>query len=92
MYLKVGHHGSRTSSTDEFLDALSPRLAVISAGFENSFSHPHPTVIERLKSRRIAILRTDLAGRSTVVTDGESLDFEIQQWSPLQRLFGFPHE
>jgi competence protein ComEC len=82
--LKVGHHGSRTSSTEEFIDAISPRVALISAGFENSFGHPHPTVVERLRSRQIAILRTDRAGRSTVITDGRSLDFDLQEWSPAQ--------
>ena len=80
--LKVGHHGSRTSTSEEFMDAVSPRVALISAGFENSFNHPHPSVVARLQARQIAILRTDLAGRSTVSTDGRSLDFEIQEWMP----------
>ena len=88
--LKVGHHGSRTSSTEEFIDAVSPSLALISAGFENSFGHPHPLVVARLQARQIEILRTDRAGRSTVSTDGRTLDFDIQQWSPPHGLVKLP--
>ena len=78
--LKVGHHGSRTSTTEEFLDAVSPSVAVISAGFENSFGHPHPDVMGRLEARHITILRTDLAGRATVHTDGKRLNYLVQAW------------
>ena len=71
--LKVGHHGSNTSSTAEFLDAVSPTFAVISDGFENSFHHPHPQVLERLAEHRAGALRTDLQGLITVRTDGRRI-------------------
>ena len=71
--LKVGHHGSNTSSTTSFLDAVSPTFAVISDGFENSFRHPHPQVLERLAAHRARILRTDTQGLVTIRTDGERL-------------------
>ncbi len=71
--LKVGHHGSNTSSTEPFLDAVSPTFAVISDGFENSFHHPHPRVLERLEAHRAAALRTDLQGLITVRTDGRRI-------------------
>jgi competence protein ComEC len=71
--LKVGHHGSNTSSTAEFLDAVSPTFAVISDGFENSFHHPHPLVLERLAEHRAGALRTDLQGLITVRTDGRRI-------------------
>jgi competence protein ComEC len=71
--LKVGHHGSNTSSTEPFLDAVSPTFAVISDGFENSFHHPHPQVLERLAAHRAGALRTDLQGLITVRTDGRRI-------------------
>lgn len=69
--LKVAHHGSRTSTTPEFLAAVNPSIAVISAGFENAFNHPHPDVLRRLENT--LLLRTDLGGLATVQTDGRGL-------------------
>jgi competence protein ComEC len=74
--LKVGHHGSNTSSIEPFLEAVSPTFAVISDGFENSFRHPHPKVLERLTMHRAAILRTDLQGLTTIRTDGYNVSVE----------------
>ena len=74
--LKVAHHGSRTSSTEEFLSAVQPAFAVISAGFENSYGHPHPTVVERLREHHAATLRTDLDGMITIRTDGRRIHVE----------------
>jgi competence protein ComEC len=84
--LKVGHHGSKTSSIVPFLDATSPSVAVISAGYENSFGHPHPDVLNRLVERHAAILRTDLDGLVTVSTDGRLLSYHLTAWEP--GLFG----
>jgi competence protein ComEC len=74
--LKVAHHGSRTSSTQDFLDAVSPEFAVISAGFENSYGHPNRDVLERLEEHHAAVYRTDLDGLVTVRTDGKRLTVE----------------
>jgi competence protein ComEC len=74
--LKVAHHGSRTSTTEEFLSAIQPAFAVISAGFENSYGHPHPTVVERLRGHHAAVLRTDLDGLITIRTDGKRITVE----------------
>ncbi len=74
--LKVGHHGSNTSSTDPFLDAVSPIFAVISDGFENSFRHPHPQVLARLAAHRAGVFRTDQQGLVTIRTDGRRLSVE----------------
>ena len=60
--LKVGHHGSKTSSTANFLRAVEPEVAIISVGKENRFNHPHPIVLERLESFGIEVFRTDLEG------------------------------
>ena len=60
----------------EFLSAVQPAFAVISAGFENSYGHPHPTVVERLREHHAAILRTDLDGMITIRTDGNRISVE----------------
>jgi competence protein ComEC len=60
--LKVGHHGSKTSSTPLLLDAVHPRIALISCGLHNLFGHPHPSVLESLRSRGIHAWRTDRNG------------------------------
>jgi competence protein ComEC len=71
--LKVGHHGSSTSSTPEFLDAVSPRVALISVGAGNSYHHPSPDVVRSLQSRRAQVLRTDEVGSVVVRTDGRRI-------------------
>jgi competence protein ComEC len=88
--LKVGHHGSKTSSIVPFLDATAPLIAVISAGFENSFGHPHPDVLHRLEDRHAAILRTDLDGLVTVSTDGTRLSYHQTAWEPSSPGFEIP--
>jgi competence protein ComEC len=88
--LKVGHHGSRTSSSQPFLDAVAPSVALISAGFENSFGHPHSDVVGRLSARHAAVLRTDMDGLVTARTDGQRLWFELQSWQEKQQLLIFP--
>lgn len=60
--LKVGHHGSKTSSTEEFLDKISPKIALISCGVNNSFRHPNQETLEKLGKRNIFIKRTDENG------------------------------
>jgi len=74
--IKVGHHGSNTSSTDLFLDAVSPVFAVISDGYANSFHHPHSQVLARLATHHAAIYRTDQQGLITIRTDGAHLFVE----------------
>ncbi|MBZ5676680.1 MAG: ComEC/Rec2 family competence protein [Acidobacteriia bacterium] len=88
--LKVGHHGSRTSSTQAFLDAVSPSVALISAGYENSFGHPHPDVLGRLSARHAAVLRTDLDGLVTARTDGHRIFFDLQAWQDNPQPLRFP--
>ena len=65
--IKVAHHGSRSSSTDPFLDAANSRLAIVSCGRNNLFGHPHPEVMERFASRGTKVLRTDRSGTIDVV-------------------------
>jgi competence protein ComEC len=71
--LKIGHHGSRTSSTPPFLDAVSPALAIISCGVRNRYGHPSPSVLDALTGRGIQLARTDRGGEVIWETDGESI-------------------
>ena len=74
--LKAGHHGSSTSSSELFLDAVRPQIAVLSYGKDNSYGHPHPEVIERLEERGIASWATEEQGMITVRTDGKELEIQ----------------
>jgi competence protein ComEC len=73
--LKVGHHGSRYASGDQFLSAVSPRVAVISAGYHNPFHLPAPSTLSRLRKHGIRVYRTDLDGTVEAVcgADGSLL-------------------
>lgn len=72
--LKVAHHGSRTSSSEEFLEQVKPEYAIISCGQNNDYGHPHQEVMDRLKG--VKIYRTDEEGTILVTSDGENLEFE----------------
>ena len=71
--LKVAHHGSATSSTEPFLSAVSPEIAVISASDDNSFGHPTIDTLDRLKSQNCAVYRTDQSGTVIFLCDGKHL-------------------
>jgi competence protein ComEC len=72
--LKVAHHGSKTSSTVEFLEAVSPTIAVISTGIYNSYGHPDDEVLYRLKSLGAEVYRTDIDGTIIIKSNGEKLE------------------
>jgi competence protein ComEC len=74
--LKVAHHGSRTSSTEDFLSAAMPIFAVISVGLDNSYGHPNRDVVERLRQHRAVVYRTDQDGLVTIRGDGKRLYVE----------------
>ena len=61
-FLKVGHHGSRTSTSPEFLAAVAPTLATVSSGVRNRYGHPHPNTLATLEAGRVSVLRTDQLG------------------------------
>ncbi len=81
--LKVGHHGSATSSTLAFLEAVRPSIALISVGAGNRYGHPSADVLRALAGSGADVLRTDLLGSIVVRTDGESLEVEAGdgQWT-----------
>lgn len=62
--LKVGHHGSKTASLEEFIHAVNPTYALISCGVKNRYNHPSKEVIERLNKKRIKLYRTDKDGET----------------------------
>jgi len=73
--LKVGHHGSNTSTSQAFLDKVNPTYAVISVGKDNDYGHPSSTVLSRLQSKGISIYRTDMNGTIVCTSDGNSINF-----------------
>jgi competence protein ComEC len=72
--LKVGHHGSTNSTTQEFLDAVAPSIAIISSGEDNPYGHPSPELLERLEASGARVLRTDRDGAVHILTDGDRLE------------------
>jgi competence protein ComEC len=79
--LKIGHHGSRTSTSAAFLQAVSPSLAAISCGVRNRFGHPHPIALSTLAAHRVPVVRTDRGGQVIWETDG--VDVRVRR--PLSR-------
>ncbi|WP_019849696.1 ComEC/Rec2 family competence protein [Desulfitobacterium sp. PCE1] len=75
--LKVGHHGSSSSTTKDFLTAVDPKHAIISVGKDNSYGHPTEKVLKRLREKGAVIYRTDQAGTITVTSDGSTLTFAL---------------
>ena len=71
--LKVGHHGSATSTSAAFLNAVSPVYAVISVGAKNKFGHPNPGTLDRLENIGAKVYRTDLDGSVTFKSDGNNI-------------------
>ncbi len=69
--LKVGHHGSRTSTIENFLEAVKPGIAIIQVGKDNQYSHPHPEVLANLEKFGIKIFRTDKNGDIKIISNGK---------------------
>lgn len=73
--LKAGHHGSKTSTSENFLGWVSPKYAMISSGEKNKYGHPHKEVLDRLEKFGAQIFRTDLNGGIKIKSDGENINF-----------------
>lgn len=71
--LNIAHHGSSTSTSEQFLDYVSPEIALISLGKDNSYGHPHREIMERLQKANVLIYRTDLQQSVVLISDGEDI-------------------
>ena len=67
--LKIPHHGSKTSSTEEFLKLVSPQISLIGVGKNNTFGHPNSEVLERITSMKSKVYRTDECGEITIIVN-----------------------
>lgn len=75
--LKVGHHGSHSSTTTEFLNKVNPTYAIISCGKDNDYGHPHKETLDKLNEKNIKIIRTDLNGTIIASSDGKNISFNV---------------
>lgn len=79
--LKVGHHGSSSSTTQEFLNAVNPKYAVISVAKGNDYEHPHKPTMDKLKAKGIKVYRTDELGTIVATSDGKNITFNTKEGS-----------
>lgn len=73
--IKIGHHGSKYSSTEEFLSKVTPKYAIISVGYKNTYQHPHDISLNRIKKSGAKIYRTDREGTIVATSDGKDVTF-----------------
>ncbi len=76
--LRVGHHGSSTSSCKDFLDAVTPEICVISCGADNDYGHPHDKVVNRIANYTDEVYRTDICGSIVMTSDGENIEISYE--------------
>lgn len=81
-----GHHGSSTSTSEAFLDAVSPTYAVISCGAGNSYGHPHQETLDKLQNKGVEIYRTDLLGDIYCTSDGKEVSFTSGEYHDENRI------
>lgn len=78
-FLQLGHHGSNTSTSQAFIDAVNPTYAIYSAGSGNSYGHPHEVVLQRLESKNVKTYGTDVHGDIVVTTDGKDAEINTEK-------------
>lgn len=77
--IKIGHHGSKTSTSDAFIDRVKPQYAIISVGADNTYGHPSEQVLKKLQERKICIFRTDESGTIKIKSDGQNIKIEAER-------------
>jgi len=85
--IKVPHHGGKTSSSPAFIKAVSPKVAVVSAGRNNPFHHPHKTTLERYKEAGVELFRTDRDGAITITSVDDSFQISTWQDSKIKKVY-----
>lgn len=85
--LKVGHHGSRHATSERFLNAVNPQVAIISCGMDNRYGHPSQPTLDRLKRSNVQVHRTDLSGEITIVSDGNTFQVNANRQASLASLW-----
>jgi len=76
--LKIGHHGSSTSTSTEFLNSATPTIAIISVGAENDYGHPHQETLDQLSTKGIKVYTTKDSGTITVIANGKDADLKVK--------------
>ena len=79
--LKVGHHGSKSSTSKKFLDAVNPKYAIISCGVDNDYGHPKSVIMNRLKKANVIVYRTDESSTIVLTSDGKNITFDKEPGS-----------
>lgn len=77
--IKFGHHGSSTSSSEEFIEAISPKYGIISCGVDNSYGHPHRETLDVINKMDIKTYRTDKQGEITIISDGNEIEIKTEK-------------
>ena len=77
--IKFGHHGSSTSSTKEFMEAVSPKYGIISCGLDNTYGHPHRETLDLINKMNIKAYRTDKQGQITIISDGNNIEIKTEK-------------
>ena len=88
--LKIGHHGSHSSTTQEFLDKVNPKYVVISCEKGNDYGHPHKETLTKLNSKNINVFRTDLNGTIIAESDGKEISFNVKPVDKSSNVPGTP--
>lgn len=83
--LHLGHHGSRTSTDEQFLKAVNPKIAIYSAGKGNSYGHPHAEVVSLVEKQGVKLYGTDVHGTIIVTTDGKTLNVKTNKQGTVQK-------
>lgn len=76
--LKLGHHGSHTSTSSTFLDKVNPKYAIVSCGKDNDYGHPHDVTMKKLEKKHIPLYRTDECGTIICTSDGKNISFNVK--------------
>ena len=83
--IKIAHHGSKTSSTDEFLELVNAKEALIGVGKNNKFGHPNQETLEKLEAKKIRIYRTDENGEINIITDGNKYRIKTKMYNYIKK-------